>query len=233
MYALLPCVKERAASIGGSSNSIIVFSLHDDERSSGGARAWPPESRTYEPPLPTSRRFLDRQHHHGGQPAANEVASLYLSVSVGLSVSLYVYVPVYLSVLSACLSVVCLSICVYIYICPYVSICAVHACVLSVCLSVPVHINNAARTQTESPINLIAVCRFLSSLPYRHIYPPPTNTRLPRCSPPSCPAPPPLKTASAAITKQDRPRSLRCMQYLPSWWPRPSSRNPKSIPAQQ
>ena len=142
MYALLPCVKDRAAS------EVAATALLHDYGSSVGLQ----KVETYEPPLPTSRRFLDRQHLHGGQPAANEVASLRLSVSVGLSVSLYV--PVCLSVCclpvvcpSVCLSV-CLSVCIYVCVSGwlYVSICAVHACVLSVCLSVCLcpssHINN-------------------------------------------------------------------------------------------
>ena len=81
---------------------------------------------TYEPPPTTSRRFLDRQHLHGGQPAACEVASLclcgsvcmYPSISVCLSICLYIYMS------AAC----CVSVCVSVYVrCK-------RMCCVSVCL---------------------------------------------------------------------------------------------------
>ena len=138
MYALLPCVKERAASEVVSATAL----LHDYGSSVGLQKV-----ETYEPPLPTSRRFLDRQHLHGGQPAANEVASLCLCVSVGLSVSLYACTRLSVCRLSAvCLPAVCLSVCLSVYLSVYMSVClagcmsvyvrCMRVCCLSVYLSV-------------------------------------------------------------------------------------------------
>ena len=146
MYALLPCVKERAAS------EVAATALLHDYGSSVGLQ----KVETYEPPLspylPSSRRFLDRQHLHGGQPAANEVASLCLSLSLWVYLYHCMYPYVCMCVSAVCLSSVCLSdylsICLYICLCVWLAVCqymcgaCVCAVCLSICLPVPVHINN-------------------------------------------------------------------------------------------
>ena len=133
MHCCRALKREHAAS------EVAAIALLHDYGSSVGLQ----KVETYEPPLPTSRRFLDRQHLHGGQPAANEVArSLSLSLWVYMDHCMYPYV----CLSPVCLSSVCLSVCLSVYLSVYMSVClagcmsvyvrCMRVCCLSVYLSV-------------------------------------------------------------------------------------------------